>query len=154
VSYDPNVIGEGASPMQAVVGHERPIANYMAALVCDKLFERFPRLHIASVENGAEFLGGVLKGLKRASFLTPDYFSADPVESFKEHVWVAPFWEDELGEAVDLIGADRVLFGSDWPHPEGMVRPRDYEHELEPIKDPATRRKIMYENTAYLTGLF
>lgn len=153
VKYDPNVIGEGASPMQAVVGHERPIANYMASLVCDKLFERFPGLHIASVENGAEFLGGVMKGLKRAGFLSPGYFSVDPIENFKKHVWVSPFWEDDLSEAVALIGADRILFGSDWPHPEGMVKPRDYEHELDVIQDSAARRKIMYDNAAYLTGL-
>jgi predicted TIM-barrel fold metal-dependent hydrolase len=151
--YDTNIIGEGASPIQSVVGHERPIANYMAALACDKLFERLPGLHVASVENGAEFLPGVLKGLKRANFLSPGYFKEDPVETFKRHVWVAPFWEDNLQEAVDLIGADRVLFGSDWPHPEGMVKPRDYEHELEQLSDPGDRRKIMFDNAAYLTGV-
>lgn len=151
--YDTNIIGEGASPIQSVVGHERPIANYMAALACDKLFERFPDLRVASVENGAEFLPAVLKGLKRANFLSPGYFKDDPVESFKQHVWVAPFWEDNLQEAVDLIGADRVLFGSDWPHPEGMAKPRDYEHELEQLTDPASRQKIMFDNAAFLTGV-
>lgn len=151
--YDTNIIGEGASPLQAVVGHERPIANYMAALACDKVFERFPNLRVASIENGAEFLPGVLKGLKRAHTQLPGYFAKDPVENFVEHVWVAPFWEDNLAEAVELITADRVLFGSDWPHPEGMARPRDYEHELEQVKDPAAQRKIMFENAAFLTGI-
>ncbi len=151
--YDTNIIGEGASPIQSVVGHERPIANYMAALACDKLFERFPKLRVASVENGAEFLGGVLKGLKRANFLSPGYFKEDPVENFKRHVWVAPFWEDNIVEAVELIGADRILFGSDWPHPEGMASPRDFEEEVAHVQNPAARRKIMFENAAYLTGL-
>lgn len=151
--YDTNIIGEGASPIQSVIGHERPIANYMAALGCDKLFERFPRLKIASVENGADFLPGVLKGLTRANFLTPGYFDEDPVESFKRHVWVAPFWEDHLQDVVELIGADRVLFGSDYPHPEGMATPRDFYHELSDLKNPADERKIMYSNAAYLTGV-
>lgn len=153
VAYDPNVIGKGVSPMQSVVGHERPIANYMAALVCDRLFERIPGLKVASVENGAEFLYSVLRGLHRASYLAPGYFSTDPVETFKQHVWVAPFWEDKIEEAVAMIGADRVLFGSDWPHPEGMETPRDFERELESVDDPAAKRKIMYENAAYLTGV-
>ena len=151
--YDTNIIGEGASPIQAVVGHERPIANYMAALGCDRLFERLPGLHVASIENGAEFLPGVLKGLHRAHFQIPGYFAEDPVETFKRHVWVAPFWEDNLAEAVRLIGADRVLFGSDWPHPEGMAKPRDFDHEVAELGDPLAERKIMYENAAYLTGL-
>ncbi|ALJ16376.1 amidohydrolase family protein [Sphingopyxis macrogoltabida] len=151
--YDPNIIGEGASPLQASVGHERPIMNYLAALVCDRLFERFPNLHIASIENGAEFLPGLLKGLHRASFLIPDYFKGDPVEMFKRNVWVAPFWEDNIDEAIELIGADRVLFGSDWPHPEGMLNPRDFEHEIGPDNLPSVNRKIMFENAAYLTGI-
>ena len=32
---------------------------------------------------------------------------------------------------LDLVGADRVLFGSDWPHIEGMPSPLDYLRELE-----------------------
>ena len=151
--YDTNIIGSGASPIQSVIGHERPIANYMAALGCDKLFERHAALRVASIENGADFLPGVLRGLHRAGFLTPDYFAEDPVESFKQHVWVAPFWEDKIADAVALIGADRVLFGSDWPHPEGMVKPRDFEHELAELDDPIAERKIMFENAAYLTGV-
>ena len=150
--YDSFFFG-GVSPLQTVVGHERPIANYLAALVCDKLFERFPGLHIASIENGAEFLPLLMKGLMRAGFQNPGYFAVHPKESFLRHVWVAPFWEDDLGEAVELIGADRVLFGSDWPHAEAMARPRDFDHEVAQLNDPVATRKIMYENTAYLTGL-
>lgn len=153
IKHGTNIIGEGASPMQAVVGHERPIANYLSALVCDKLFERLPGLHFASVENGADFLGNTLKGLHRAGFLVPGYFAVDPVETFKEHIWVAPFWEDNLADAVDLIGAERVLFGSDFPHPEGMAKPRDYLHEMSELNDPRAERQIMYENAAYLTGM-
>ena len=26
----------------------------------------------------------------------------------------------------EMIGVDRVLFGSDWPHPEGNITPVDY----------------------------
>ena len=56
----------------------------------------------------------------------PGYFTEDPVETFREHVWINPFWEDDLYEIVELMGADRVIFGSDWPHIEGMPQPLDY----------------------------
>jgi predicted TIM-barrel fold metal-dependent hydrolase len=151
--YQSGVIRGVPSPLQVAVGHERPIANYLGALTCDLLFERFPDLRIASVENGAEFLPLLLRGLRRAAFQRPSYFTKDPVEAFKEHVWVAPFWEDDLSEAVEMIGAERVLFGSDWPHPEGMAQPRDYDKVVDELRNPEATRQIMHDNTSLLTGV-
>jgi microsomal dipeptidase-like Zn-dependent dipeptidase len=47
---------------------------------------------------------------------------------FKRHVFVSPhhFGED-IGELADLLGPSQVLFGSDFPHPEGMSDVDDYE---------------------------
>ena len=47
------------------------------------------------------------------------------------------------------MGADRVIFGSDWPHIEGMPEPLDYLAELKDFSD-ADRRAIMLDNVAYL----
>ena len=44
------------------------------------------------------------------------------------HVSVAPFDDDDIRGLIDLIGADRVLFGSDYPHPEGVANPWDFPH--------------------------
>lgn len=151
VEHATDIIGSAPPPLQIVVGHERPIANYLAALVCDRLFDRFPQLRIASVENGAEFLPLLLAGLRRASFQRPGYFKDDPVDTFKHYVWVAPFWEDDLAGCVAQIGAERVLFGSDWPHPEGLAEPRQYEKVVAELDDPAAERRIMHDNTAELT---
>ena len=153
VAHRVNIIGEFASPMQVAVGHERAIANYLAALTCDKLFERFPNLRIASVENGAEFLPLSLAGLNRAGFQRPGYFASDPVEQFKTHIWVSPFWEDDVVEVVRHLGADHVIFGSDFPHPEGLAEPRQYEKIVAAVGDPDAERKIMWGNAAALTGI-
>lgn len=153
VEYRGNIIGDIASPLQIAVGHERAIANYLAAVTCDKLFERFPDLRIASVENGAEFLPLLMSGLNRAGFQRPGYFASDPVEQFREHVWVAPFWEDNLLEVVGHLGADQVLFGSDYPHPEGLAEPRQYEKVVAELNDPVAERKVMWGNAAKLTKL-
>ena len=45
----------------------------------------------------------------------------------------------------NFIGADRVLFGSDYPHSEGLAEPADYANQLEGLDDHAVRR-IMREN--------
>jgi predicted TIM-barrel fold metal-dependent hydrolase len=149
--HQSGIIRQEAPPLQVAVGHERAIANYLGALVCDKLFERFPNVRIASVENGAEFLPLLLRGLGRAAFQRPGYFAEHPVDAFRQHIWVAPFWEDVLSDAVELIGADRVLFGSDWPHPEGMVEPRDFDKIVGELDDPVAFQQIMHDNTAFLT---
>lgn len=153
VEHHGNIIGGFAPPLEVAVGHDRAIGSYLGALTCDKLFERFPDLHVASVENGAEFLPLLLRGLNRAGFQRPGYFTSDPVEQFKEHVWVAPFWEDDLAEVVDLIGADHVLFGSDYPHPEGVAEPRQYEKIATELGDPVAERRVLWDNAAALTGV-
>ena len=65
-------------------------------------------------------------------------FADDPVDIFRHHVWVNPFWEDDLASVVEWMGADRVLFGSDWPHIEGLPRPLDYLAEAK-VLEPAGR---------------
>jgi predicted TIM-barrel fold metal-dependent hydrolase len=75
------------------------------------------------------------------------------VEQFKTHIWVSPFWEDNLLDVVGHLGADQVIFGSDYPHPEGLAEPRQYEKIVAEVGDPEAERKIMWGNGATLTGL-
>ena len=39
-----------------------------------------------------------------------------------EHLYLTPYPEDDVLPLVELMGADHVLFGSDYPHPEGPGR--------------------------------
>jgi predicted TIM-barrel fold metal-dependent hydrolase len=43
---------------------------------------------------------------------------------------VSPFHEDDIGALIDAIGVDHVLFGSDFPHPEGLAEPCSYLDHL------------------------
>ena len=131
---------------------ERPIEDFLSALVCDQLFARFPNLRIASVENGSGYLRGLFHRLDALGHKMAGWFQEDPVETFKRHIWINPFWEDNVHEVLDLMGPDRVLFGSDWPHIEGMPKPLDYLDELAGI-DEATRRKVLRTNVAALNQL-
>ena len=56
----------------------------------------------------------------------------------------------DVNQTVDLMGPDRVIFGSDWPHIEGMPQPLDYVEELEQFSG-ADRRKILLTNAEELT---
>ncbi|MFM8303761.1 MAG: amidohydrolase family protein [Actinomycetota bacterium] len=128
---------------------ERAAYDFLITLAFDKLFERFSNLRVASVENGSEFLGDLFKKLRSTANKMPGYFGEDPVESFRQHVWMNPFWEDDVYEVVDLMGADRVIFGSDWPHIEGMPRPLDYVTEVKELDEDA-RRLVMRDNARSL----
>ena len=112
---------------------------------------RFPNLRIASVENGAQFLPDLFRKLTSTSHKIPGYFADDPVEMFRRNVWINPFWEDDVELIVELMGADRVLFGSDWPHIEGMPSPLDYLVELKNLDDDS-RRKVLSDNVRELTA--
>jgi predicted TIM-barrel fold metal-dependent hydrolase len=129
---------------------ERAAYDFLITTVFDKLYERFPNVRIASVENGSEFLRDLFNKLRSTDHKMPGYFTEDPGESFRRNVWMNPFWEDDVEEVVELMGADRVIFGSDWPHIEGMPRPLDYVTELKAFDDDQ-RQRIMRDNARELT---
>jgi predicted TIM-barrel fold metal-dependent hydrolase len=131
---------------------ERSIYDFLATLVFEKLFVRFPNLRVASVENGAEYLGDLFRKLRSMAKKIPGYFGEDPVETFRRHIWINPFWEDDVVEVVEHMGADRVIFGSDWPHIEALPSPLDYVVELKSFDDD-TRRKILLDNVTELNTL-
>lgn len=81
----------------------------------------------------------------------PWYYKGDPAELFRRNVWINPFWEDKIPEVVEHMGADQVIYGSDWPHMEGMEHPRAIleEDELDGIS-LTDQAKVLYENAAAL----
>jgi predicted TIM-barrel fold metal-dependent hydrolase len=144
---------EGAGrPSVKMFAIERAAYDFLISVMFDQLFVRFPNVRLASVENGSEFLPDLFKKLGSTNRKMPGYFRDDPVEAFRRNVWINPFWEDDVEEIVELMGDDRVIFGSDWPHIEGMPRPLDYAAELKEFDDD-TRRLILRDNAVALNEL-
>jgi predicted TIM-barrel fold metal-dependent hydrolase len=140
------------TPLQIFLSVYRPIVDTLAALVLGNLFGRFPRLKILSIENGSGWIPSLLADMDHAAKTRPGELTDKPSDIFREHVYVAPFWEDNCVDAVDLIGAGHVLFGSDFPHPEGEAEPLDFLDSLQGLDGTATR-KVMRDNTAALLKL-
>jgi predicted TIM-barrel fold metal-dependent hydrolase len=109
---------------------KRPIEDTAAALTCHGLLTRFPDLRIASIENGADWVIPFLEHLADVHRKMPQMFEEDPVEAFKRNVYVAPFHEDDIAQLVEVLGIDHLLFGSDYPHPEGLAEPCSYADHL------------------------
>ncbi len=142
----------GGRPSIKAFNIERAAHDFLITLTLEKLFDRFPNLRIASVENGSDFLADMFRKLRSTQKKAPGWFKEDPIETFRRHVWINPFWEDDVHEVAERMGPERVIFGSDWPHIEGMPQPLDYLSELVRFDAP-TRRKILRENGSELNQL-
>jgi predicted TIM-barrel fold metal-dependent hydrolase len=135
--------------LRSMVMSHRSIEDAMAAMICHGALSRFPDLKIAPIENGSGFVRPLLHRLAETYRMMPQEFSEDPVEVFKRNIYVHPFHEDDVHGLVELLGADQVLFGSDFPHPEGLADPLSYVDELEGLPHDDVV-KIMGGNLARL----
>ena len=139
----------GFAPTIKSFAIEKAVHDYLLSMVLANHFARFPRLRVASVENGAEFLPDLFRKLRSQARKAPGWFADDPVEIFRRHIWINPFWEDDLEAVVGWMGADRVVFGSDWPHIEALPQPLDYLPETKPLSE-ADRRRVLHDNAVEL----
>ncbi|MEU6562456.1 amidohydrolase family protein [Nocardia nova] len=107
------------------LGH-REISDMIGSLICHGTLTRFPKLRIASVENGSSWIHPLFHDLADLTKKMPQNFPEDPIEVFRRNIWVSPFWEGSVSDVVETVGWDRVMFGSDYPHPEGLPEPKAY----------------------------
>jgi predicted TIM-barrel fold metal-dependent hydrolase len=143
---------KGGSGFMAIVGHQgRPIMDTVASLIGHGLCTRFPNLRFAPVENGSNWVRPILDHMGAAYQGNPKAFDEDPTEVFKRNIYVHPFHEEDPIGLIELLGADRVLFGSDYPHPEGMADPVSFVDELGSL-DHDTVAKVMGGNLNRLMG--
>jgi predicted TIM-barrel fold metal-dependent hydrolase len=143
----------GVSGFAAIVGGgSRPIVDTVASAVGHGLCTRFPRLRIAPVENGSHWVRPLIEAMEHAYKFSPEAFDEHPVEAFRRCFWVHPFHEDDPRGLADLIGVDNIIFGSDYPHPEGLADPLTFVDDLVDFSDE-DKAKIMGGNLARAMGV-
>ena len=129
-----------------MMGQWRPVSDAVASWVCHGALFRHPELKVAVIENGSAWLVPLLNELGDAYKKAPEGFLGNPVEEVKNRIHISPFWEEDLGELSSIVGVDRVLFGSDYPHPEGLAEPARYIDVLN------ERTKLTDEEKAKIMG--
>jgi predicted TIM-barrel fold metal-dependent hydrolase len=131
---------------------EQAIRDYLLTMIFENHLDRFANLRIASVENGAQYLPDLFKKVRSTADKMPGYWKEDPIETFRQHVWINPFWEDDVDKVVEHMGPTRVIFGSDWPHIEALPEPLDYLRELKNL-EAGDQRLVLNDNVRELTTL-
>jgi predicted TIM-barrel fold metal-dependent hydrolase len=132
------------SPLRSLLTTS-PISDAVASFIAEGIFTRFPNIRLATIESGSEWVGPLYKKMKKAYGQHKHAFAEDPIETFRSHVFVSPYYEDDLLELRNMIGAGHILFGSDWPHAEGLADPVSFVQDLEGFSDDEIRL-IMREN--------
>ena len=127
----------------------RPAEDAVASLICEGLFTRFPSLKLAVVELGSSWMFPLVERFKDVYKKVPQDFAEDPLEVIKRNIHICGFWEDDFGALAGLIGDTQVLFGSDWPHPEGLAHPSAFADDLSYLPEESLRR-VMGGNMARL----
>jgi predicted TIM-barrel fold metal-dependent hydrolase len=127
----------------------RPIEDAVASLITHGALTRFPDLRIAVVENGAAWVEPLQKALRDIYKKMPQDFPEEPIAAMRRAIHISPFWEEDYGHLADLLGDGNVLFGSDYPHPEGLGNPVAFADEISHHGEERLR-KFMGGNLARL----
>ncbi len=121
------------------------------------VFDRFPRLKLVILESGAGWIGYWLDRMDgyAASLLGRAVpLKEKPSVYFRRQCWISCDPDERTIPALmDLYGADRFLWASDFPHPDHTG---DYIEELEELADklsPSARPKLLGDNVRHCYGI-
>ncbi len=130
----------GSAGFKLLASEKNNLIDAMASIVGHGLATRFPRLKFMPVEFSSAWIRPFFRKLQDASEKSSVLFDEDPVEAFLRTVYIHIFHEPNPKELLDMgIPADRLMFGSDFPHPEGMMDPLAYSEVVAdlPVEDQA-----------------
>ncbi len=140
----------GGSALGQAVGNTVDMIVSMGRLLMGGVCERFPRLRLLFLEAGGGWIPTQLQRMDeqvQAFPLERTWLSLLPSEYFKRQCY-AGFEAEEwnLAHSAEFLGADRILWASDYPHPEyhpGVVD--ELREAIAPLPE-ADRRLLLGHN--------
>ena len=130
----------------------------MAAMVTDLVFERFPRLKMVSVEAGCGYAAYLMDRLDEKHdilrAMLPQPMQLKPSDYIRRNCWfVAEPEERTIGAMLDLVGEDRILWGSDYPHIDSTLEAPTLIRAAVADLSPQRQAAVLGENARALFGL-
>jgi predicted TIM-barrel fold metal-dependent hydrolase len=139
---------------------DRPAIELTSALILHNLFGRFPNIRVCLSEQGTVWLPYTLRKMdhafmmgRKAKWSSTGRLDRRPSEIFRSHFVVAPFPEENVRRVVDEVGITPIVFGSDFPHGEGLAWPKQYVPEQLAGFTEEEKRTIMRDNLANFLDL-
>jgi predicted TIM-barrel fold metal-dependent hydrolase len=140
------------------MGIPGPPAQTLATMIFDGVLERFPRLRIGVIEQGAVWMPSWLRQMEAAleAFARHEErlraLSLRPTEYVRRQVRFTPYPTEDVGWIIEQSGSELCMFSSDYPHVEGGRRPIErFESSLAGTTEDA-KRKFYSENFLDLLG--
>ncbi len=128
----------------------------LTTMVYDGVFERFPRLRVATIESASGWVAEWLDRLDyRFSYMGHTTQMKRPAsEYFERNIWIsADPTERTLPYMVELVGDSKFFVGSDYPHAEGFTEPVKKTRESLSRLPESSVNKILGENAAKFFGI-
>ena len=155
-SEDPEVtFGDFDAFQWAMYWGDRPAMELTAGMILHNLFGRFPNLRVLLSEMGTVWLPYTLRKMdhayvmgRKVKWSDDGRLAARPSEIFRRHFLVAPFPEENVRRVVDDVGIESIVFGSDFPHGEGLAYPDQWAASQLAGFAPDDVRRIMRDNLA------
>jgi predicted TIM-barrel fold metal-dependent hydrolase len=130
---------------------DRPAMETVGAAILQGWFQRFPNMKLLLSEQGTVWLPYTIRKLDHAFLMgrkaTWGKLQMRPSEYFRQHCFVAPFPEENVPRAVEAVGIEPIVFGSDFPHGEGLPDPSSYSGQIATFNDEQ-QKAIMRGNLA------
>jgi predicted TIM-barrel fold metal-dependent hydrolase len=135
-----------------IVAHPFEAMNAMMSLIWHGVFERFPKFEVVHVEADAGWLPYWLQRMEQhwdfSGNAEHPEMKRRPTEYFNANVYVACRGDEmTLKSVVELVGDDKIVFNTDYPHPDGTWPWGIEALEKQPIPD-TSKRKIFWDNAA------
>ena len=127
--------------------------EFLASTVLSGTCERFPNFKFLLGECGVSWLPYVLDRMDHEGEGQPG-LTMKPSEYFRRQGYSTFQKENVAGDIIPLIGAENVIWGSDYPHPDGVWPDSrvTIENNFRNLKSKSDLRKIVCENAGKLYG--
>ncbi len=131
--------------------HQMEAQMAMLAMIVNGVYERFPRLRVAYMEAGSAWLPSWLHRIEEhvelAGWLETPECTKEPIEYFKQNCWVTTECDEELVyHVIDEMGDDRILFETDYPHPDSKFPNAVTTFLGQKRLSDESKRKILWDN--------
>jgi predicted TIM-barrel fold metal-dependent hydrolase len=158
VPYAPWLMAGAGMVFGFSLGAPGQIIPAIASMLLDGVFDRVPTLKVLCVEAGCGWAAHLMDRLDEKyellSFMQAPPLRRRPSEYLQQNVWyVAEPDERSIDAMLDLVGEDRILWGSDFPHIDSKMEAPNLIRQSIRSLNPQRQAAVLGANAAAVFGL-